>query len=94
MVMIDRAISAILGRRSSFAVVVSRGDFNYRHIMTMDKRVKIAELKARLVPYEEAREEISVRHPVRALRDVVLPPKPKRVIDVAAVVRELRQSER
>jgi prevent-host-death family protein len=87
--------------------------------MTMEKRVKVAELKAqlsayirtvrrghavtvcdretpvaRLVPYEGEREAISVRLPVRALRDIVLPPKPKHPIDVVAVVRELRQFER
>ncbi len=49
---------------------------------------------ARLVPYEPEREALSVRKPIRALRDVTLPPPLGRRVDSLAVLLEERQPSR
>ena len=49
---------------------------------------------AKLVPYESEREPLTIRKPIRALRDVVLPAPLGRTIDSLAALLEERQSSR
>ena len=49
---------------------------------------------ARLVPYHPQREPLGSRKPIRALREVVLPPPLGRPIDSLAALLEERQTSR
>ena len=49
---------------------------------------------ARLVPYEVEGEALSVRRPLRRLREVTMPPPLRRRVDSLAVLLEERQSTR
>lgn len=49
---------------------------------------------ARLVPYHPQREPLGSRQPIRALREVVLPPPLGRPIDSLAALLEERQTSR
>jgi prevent-host-death family protein len=49
---------------------------------------------ARLVPYQPVGEPLTVRQPIRALRDVPMPPPLGRRIDSLAALREERQVAR
>lgn len=79
-------VAELKARLSAYLRAARRG-----HAVTVcDRETPVA----RLVPYAEKGEPLAVRRPIRALRDVVLPPPLGRRVDSLAALLEERQSSR
>ena len=79
-------VAELKARLSEYLRAVRRG-----HPLTVcDRDTPIA----RLVPYQPAGEPLTVRQPIRALRDVPMPPPLGRRIDSLAALLEERQLAR
>jgi prevent-host-death family protein len=79
-------VAELKARLSAYLRAVRRG-----HPVTVcDRDAPIA----RLVPYRPAGESLTVRHPIRALHDVPLPPPLGHPVDSLAALLEERQPSR
>jgi len=79
-------VAELKARLSEYLRSARRGD----PVTVCDRETPIA----RLVPYEPERETLGVRKPIRALRDVTLPPPLGRRIDSLAALLEERNPSR
>ncbi len=78
-------VAALKARLSEYLRAVRRG----HPVVVYDRDTPVA----RLVPYESAQEPLSIRRPIRGLREVILP-RPVRSVDSLTALLEERQASR
>lgn len=79
-------VAALKARLSEYIRAARRG----HPVVVYDRDTPVA----RLVPYETAAEPLSIRLPLRSLRDVVLPAPIRRKLDSLGALLEERQPAR
>lgn len=79
-------VAALKAKLSEYIRVVRRG----HPVVVYDRDTPVA----RLVPYETAEEPLSVRQPIRALRDVVVPPPLSPSVNSLEALLQERQTSR
>ena len=79
-------VAALKARLSEYIRAVRRG----HPVVVYDRETPVA----RLVPYESGQEPLSVRRPIRALREVVLPPPLSPSVNSLQALLEERQTSR